>query len=75
MLPLNLCIVLFLINYSDTDKSHQKATGTGFMAPLQMSEALVKFLGTGESTISRSDAVKRIWDYIKQNQLQVRCLS
>ncbi|CAO2813526.1 unnamed protein product [Amaranthus hypochondriacus] len=54
----------------DTDKSHQKATGTGFMAPLQMSEAFVKFLGTGETTISRSGAVKRIWDYIKQNQLQ-----
>uniref|UniRef100_A0A803LNV6 Uncharacterized protein n=1 Tax=Chenopodium quinoa TaxID=63459 RepID=A0A803LNV6_CHEQI len=33
-------------------------------------DAFVKFLGTGETTLSRSDAVKRIWNYIKQNQLQ-----
>ncbi|XP_021731710.1 upstream activation factor subunit spp27-like isoform X2 [Chenopodium quinoa] len=52
-------------------KAKQKKGGTtGFLIPLQLSEAFVKFLGTGETTLSRSDAVKRIWDYIKQNQLQ-----
>lgn len=41
------------------------------MTPIPLSEALVKFLGTGESALARSDVVKRIWDYIKQNNLQV----
>ncbi|KAL8229216.1 hypothetical protein R6Q57_014116 [Mikania cordata] len=44
--------------------------GSGIMAPIPLSEALVKFLGTGESALARSDVVKRIWDYIKQNNLQ-----
>ncbi|XP_071725050.1 upstream activation factor subunit UAF30-like [Rutidosis leptorrhynchoides] len=43
---------------------------TGFLAPLQLSDALVRFLGTGESELSRSDVVKRMWEYIKQNNLQ-----
>ncbi|XP_056698416.1 upstream activation factor subunit spp27 isoform X2 [Spinacia oleracea] len=55
-------------------KAKQKKGGaTGFLIPLQLSEAFAKFLGTGETTLSRSDAVKRIWDYIKQNQLQNSC--
>ncbi|KAI3665725.1 hypothetical protein L6452_44355 [Arctium lappa] len=44
--------------------------GTGILAPIPLSEALVKFLGTGENALARSDVVKRIWDYIKQNNLQ-----
>lgn len=28
------------------------------------------FLGTGESELSRAEVVKRMWDYIKQNNLQ-----
>ncbi|KAK9064868.1 hypothetical protein SSX86_016250 [Deinandra increscens subsp. villosa] len=44
--------------------------GGGLMAPIPLSEALVKFLGTGENTLARSDVVKRIWAYIKQNNLQ-----
>ncbi|MFS8017000.1 putative transcription regulator SWI/SNF-BAF60b family [Helianthus anomalus] len=44
--------------------------GSGIMAPIPLSEALVKFLGTGENALARSDVVKRIWDYIKQNNLQ-----
>lgn len=42
----------------------------GFLAPLQLSDALVTFLGTGESELSRAEVVKRMWDYIKQNNLQ-----
>ncbi|KAF5779367.1 putative transcription regulator SWI/SNF-BAF60b family [Helianthus annuus] len=41
------------------------------MAPIPLSEALVKFLGTCEDALARSDVVKRIWDYIKQNNLQL----
>lgn len=49
----------------------QKKRGSGFTAPLPLSDALVKFIGTGESALSRADVVKRMWDYIKQNDLQV----
>ncbi|XP_076909372.1 uncharacterized protein LOC143566603 isoform X1 [Bidens hawaiensis] len=45
-------------------------SGSGLMAPVPLSEALLKFLGTGEDALARSDVVKRIWDYIKQNNLQ-----
>ncbi|KAF5736112.1 upstream activation factor subunit spp27-like [Tripterygium wilfordii] len=48
----------------------QKGEKSGFLAPLQLSDALIKFLGTGESELSRTDVVKRMWDYIKENNLQ-----
>ncbi|KAJ0963414.1 hypothetical protein J5N97_028536 [Dioscorea zingiberensis] len=57
----------------DSDESPPKAKGRkggGFLAPLQLSDALVKFIGTGERALPRSDVVKRIWGYIKENQLQ-----
>ncbi|KAH7280633.1 hypothetical protein KP509_36G006800 [Ceratopteris richardii] len=43
---------------------------SGFTAPHPISEALMSFLGTGESELSRSEVTKRIWEYIKMNQLQ-----
>ncbi|KAG8384431.1 hypothetical protein BUALT_Bualt04G0117200 [Buddleja alternifolia] len=43
---------------------------SAFLAPLKLSDALVKFLGTGESELPRSDVIKRMWDYIKLNNLQ-----
>ncbi|XP_039118656.1 uncharacterized protein LOC120254659 [Dioscorea cayenensis subsp. rotundata] len=58
----------------DSDESPPKAKGRkggGFLAPLQLSDALIKFIGTGESALSRSDVVKRVWNYIKENKLQV----
>ncbi|KAK8517561.1 hypothetical protein V6N13_127730 [Hibiscus sabdariffa] len=42
----------------------------GFLAPLQLSDALVKFLGTGENELTRAVVIKRMWDYIKENNLQ-----
>lgn len=42
----------------------------GFLAPLQLSDALVKFLGTGENELTRAVVIKRLWDYIKENNLQ-----
>ncbi|VVA98182.1 unnamed protein product [Arabis nemorensis] len=48
----------------------QKIEGCGLLAPLPLSDALVKFLGNGESSLSRADVVKRLWKYIKQNDLQ-----
>ncbi|KAA8531742.1 hypothetical protein F0562_006541 [Nyssa sinensis] len=51
-------------------EKRQKGGTSGFLAPLPLSDALVEFLGTGESALSRAGAVKRIWEYIKQNNLQ-----
>ncbi|KAI3699598.1 hypothetical protein L2E82_44020 [Cichorium intybus] len=57
----------------DSRKEKKQKVGggsSGFLAPITLSEALVKFLGTGENALPRSDVVKRIWDYIKKNNLQ-----
>lgn len=51
------------------EKRQKGGSGKGFLAPLQLSDALTKFLG--ESELSRSDVIKRMWDYIKGNNLQV----
>ncbi|TYH26201.1 hypothetical protein ES288_A03G232000v1 [Gossypium darwinii] len=48
----------------------QKKGASGFLAPLPLSDALVKFFATGENALSRADVVKKIWEYIKQNDLQ-----
>ncbi|MCD7451259.1 hypothetical protein HAX54_010474 [Datura stramonium] len=55
---------------SDEPKRKEKRQNSGILAPLQLSDALIKFLGTGESELPRSNVVKRIWEYIKQNDLQ-----
>lgn len=60
---------------SDTDSEEpnekDKKQKTEVLAPIPLSVALVKFLGNGESSLSRADVVKRLWEYIKQNDLQV----
>ncbi|XP_049932876.1 upstream activation factor subunit spp27-like isoform X2 [Nymphaea colorata] len=43
---------------------------THLSAPLPLSNALVKFIGTGEDALSRGEVIKRIWAYIKENELQ-----
>ncbi|KAK6136848.1 hypothetical protein DH2020_029403 [Rehmannia glutinosa] len=48
----------------------KKGGGSGLTAPLPLSDALVKFVGTGEHELSRADVVKRMWQYIKENELQ-----
>ncbi|GMH02716.1 hypothetical protein Nepgr_004555 [Nepenthes gracilis] len=48
----------------------QKGGASGFLAPLRLSDALTRFFGTGETALSRSEVVKRMWEYIKQNNLQ-----
>ncbi|KAK2999847.1 hypothetical protein RJ639_024538 [Escallonia herrerae] len=71
----HFCALIMLILNPDSDvpkrkEKRQKGGNSGFLAPLPLSDALVKFLGTGESALARSAVVKRIWDYIKQNDLQ-----
>lgn len=36
-----------------------------------ISDALAKFFGTRERQMLQSEASRRIWDYIKRNQLEV----
>ncbi|XP_010941845.1 uncharacterized protein [Elaeis guineensis] len=54
----------------EREVKRQKGGSSGLLVPLPLSDDLVKFIGTGENTLSRSDAVKRMWEYIKQNNLQ-----
>ena len=44
------------------------ATGGGFAAPLTPSAALAEVIGT--KPVPRTEMVKKIWDYIKKNNLQ-----
>ncbi|KAK1417479.1 hypothetical protein QVD17_26607 [Tagetes erecta] len=48
----------------------QKPKGSGFVSPLPISDELAHFFGTGENELSRSEVVKRMWEYIKQHDLQ-----
>ncbi|KAH8510815.1 hypothetical protein H0E87_008372 [Populus deltoides] len=51
-------------------KEKRQKKGAYLLAPLQISDALVNFFGTGENALSRSDVVNRMWEYIKENDLQ-----
>jgi chromatin remodeling complex protein RSC6 len=39
--------------------------------PITVSDALANFLGTEEKEMPQSEAVKRVWDHIKSNNLEV----
>lgn len=52
-----------------TGKAKGGSNSGGLMKALPVSPAMKKFLGVPE--ISRSEAVKKIWDYIKLHELQV----
>jgi len=44
--------------------------GTGILKVVPVSKPLANFIG--ENEVSRTTAVKKIWEYIKLNNLQVR---
>ncbi|XP_020595712.1 upstream activation factor subunit UAF30-like [Phalaenopsis equestris] len=48
--------------------SRSAAEPKGILKPLPVSAAMRKFIGQPE--ISRAEAVKKVWDYIKLHQLQ-----
>ncbi|GAB2224833.1 hypothetical protein Droror1_Dr00005610 [Drosera rotundifolia] len=54
----------------DSPERNVKRQKGGILAALRLSDALVRFLGTGETQLPRCDVVKRMWEYIKQNNLQ-----
>lgn len=51
-------------------KTSKKASGgsSAFMKPMQPDEALAEIVGS--DPIPRTEVTKRIWDYIRQNNLQ-----
>ncbi len=51
-----------------TAKKSKSKAGGAFMAPMQPSEALSKVVGT--KAIPRTEVVKKLWAYIKKNNLQ-----
>ncbi|KAG6529679.1 upstream activation factor subunit spp27-like isoform X1 [Zingiber officinale] len=53
----------------ESDGQRQKGQ-SGFLMPLRLSNELIQFFGTGEDALSRADVVKRMWAYIKGNNLQ-----
>lgn len=38
---------------------------------VMISEALATFFGTGEREMLQEEAIRRVWEYIKANQLEV----
>lgn len=67
--------MLQIISVSDDEPKRKakprKGATSGFTAPLPLSDALVKFFNTGEHELSRAEVVKKMWQYIKENELQV----
>ncbi|PHT41991.1 hypothetical protein CQW23_20845 [Capsicum baccatum] len=51
-------------------EKRQKGGGSGFLAPVRLSDALGKFFGNSENSLPRAEVIKRIWQYIKENELQ-----
>ncbi|CAN1814719.1 Upstream activation factor subunit spp27 [Linum perenne] len=66
------CNCFYITEPDDSGRKEKRQKGgtSGLMAPIQLSEPLIKFLGTSENALPRSEVVKRMWDYIKQNNLQ-----
>lgn len=55
----------------DVDSTTENTeAGTSVMV---ISEALAKFLGTGGREMTQSEVSRRVWEYIKVNQLEVCC--
>jgi len=51
-----------------TSTEGAKKSGGGFMKPMQPDEALAAVIGS--EPIPRTEVTKRIWDYIRSNNLQ-----
>jgi len=51
-----------------TAQPSKKTSGGGFSAPLQPDAALAAVIGS--EPMPRTEVTKRIWDYVKKNNLQ-----
>jgi len=54
------------VDVESTTESVQRGS-----SPVIISEALAKFLGTGGREMPQSEAITRVWEYIKVNRLEV----
>lgn len=52
-----------------------KSKTQGFLAPYPISDQLAKFLDVEDGKVSRAEAAKRMWAYIKDHNLQVSGLA
>ncbi|KAK6149678.1 hypothetical protein DH2020_017203 [Rehmannia glutinosa] len=52
----------------EDDSADQKTDSS--LVPVIISDALAKFFGTGEREMLQSEALGRVWEYIKVNQLE-----
>ncbi|EFJ20015.1 hypothetical protein SELMODRAFT_418723 [Selaginella moellendorffii] len=52
------------------DRSDDRPRRSNFLTPYPISEALQSFLGTDRTTMSRAEAVDRVWEYILDKDLQ-----
>lgn len=53
---------------STAKKSEGKGGGSAFMAPLQPDDKLAAIVG--KDPLPRTEVTKRVWDYIRSNNLQ-----
>lgn len=53
------------------DESAKQSPPDPSLLPVIISDALAKFFGTGEREMLQSEALGRVWEYIKVNQLEV----
>ncbi|TYI15291.1 hypothetical protein ES332_A08G176300v1 [Gossypium tomentosum] len=58
----------FSASFASSSSSSSSGNGRGLMRVIPVSPQLAKFLGASEA--SRTDAIKKIWDYIKLHNLQ-----
>ncbi|KAL8168051.1 hypothetical protein V2J09_009550 [Rumex salicifolius] len=52
------------------EKRQKRVVTSGFLSPSPISQSFINFLGTGEMALTRPDAIKRVWNYIKKHKLQ-----
>jgi len=51
-----------------TEKKKKSTANTAFMKPMKPSDALAKIVG--HEPLPRSEMTKKLWEYIKKNNLQ-----
>ncbi|XP_042028502.1 SWI/SNF-related matrix-associated actin-dependent regulator of chromatin subfamily D member 1-like [Salvia splendens] len=58
------------VKKSKVEDDSTKQSSDPSLLPVAISDELAKFFGTGEKEMLRSEALGRVWEYIKANQLE-----
>lgn len=56
-------------------KTETETTTEPVSSTVALSEPLAKFFGTGETEMTDEEIIRRVWEYIKLNNLEVKILS